>query len=166
LPAFIFKRLYRKTMNLKDEKKLDDILAKHQQSSNELITVLQHAQEQFGYLPEEVMERIAKHLSVPASTVYGVATFYAQFKLVPTGKRVIKCCQGTACHVRGGADILKEVEKKLDIKTGETSSDLANSLETIACFGSCALAPVMVVNKTVYGRMTPKKVDEVLKETE
>lgn len=153
-------------MNAIEEKNLSEILSGHPKNSNELITVLQEAQGKFGYLSSEVMEGISKYLHISPSVLYGVATFYTQFKFIPTGKRVVKVCQGTACHVRGGANILSEVEKKLNIKAGETSVDLENSLETIACFGSCALAPVMVVNKDVYGRMTPKKVDQVLKETE
>jgi len=99
---------------------------------------------------------------LPESTVYGVSTFYAQFKFTPTGKKRVKVCRGTACHVRGGARILREVEKRLGIKPGETTADMEYSLETIACFGSCALAPVMVVDKDVYGRMTTTKVGQIL----
>lgn len=146
-------------------KQLDKILSRYSGEKSDLIPVLQEAQESFGYLPEGVMQRIAKFLRLPESTVYGVSTFYAQFKLVPTGKRLVKICRGTACHVRGGAHILHEVEKQLGIKPGETSTDLSNSLETIACFGSCALAPVMVVNKDVYGRMTTTKVEQILAKT-
>jgi len=149
-------------MNQAELKILDEVLSRHSTSANELIPVLQEAQEQFGYLPTPVMEKIAMYLHLSASTVYGVVTFYAQFKLIPSGKRIVKVCRGTACHVRGGANILREVEKRLGIKPGETAPDLSNSLETIACFGSCALAPVMVVNKDVYGRMTVKKVAQVL----
>ena len=111
------------------------------------------------------MREFAKFLKLPESTVFGVSTFYAQFKLTPTGRRLIKVCRGTACHVRGGARILREVEKRLGIKPGETTSDLAYTLETIACFGSCALAPVMVVDKDVYGRMTTARVGQILGET-
>jgi NADH-quinone oxidoreductase subunit E/NADP-reducing hydrogenase subunit HndA len=153
-------------MNETELKTLHEVLSRHSTSADELIPVLQEAQEQFGYLPAAVMEKIARYLHISASTVYGVATFYAQFKLIPSGKRIVKVCRGTACHVRGGANILREVEKRLAIKPGETASDLSNSLETIACFGSCALAPVMVVNKDVYGRMTVKKVERVLAATE
>ena len=153
-------------MNQAELKILDEVLSRHSTSANELIPVLQEAQERFGYLPIAVMEKIAMYLHLSASTVYGVATFYAQFKLIPSGKRIVKVCRGTACHVRGGANILREVEKQLGIKPGETAPDLSNSLETIACFGSCALAPVMVVNKDVYGRMTVKKVAQVLAATE
>ena len=146
-------------------KQLDEILSRYSGERSDLIPVLQEAQESFGYLPEGVMQRIARFLRLPESTVYGVCTFYAQFKLTPTGKRLVKVCRGTACHVRGGARILREVEKRLGIKPGETSTDLSNSLETIACFGSCALAPVMVINKDVYGRMTTTKAGQILAET-
>ena len=107
---------------------------------------------------------IAKFLKVPESTVYGVATFYAQFKLTPSGRTKVRVCRGTACHVRGGARILREVEKRLGINPGESTDDLEYSLETIACFGSCALAPVMVVDKNVYGRMKTAKVGRILEE--
>ena len=146
--------------NIKEQ--LDEILSRYIGESGDLIPILQEAQERFGYLPEGVMAGIAKFLRLPESTVYGVGTFYAQFKFTPTGKRVVKVCRGTACHVRGGARILNEVERQLSIKPGETTDDLEYSLETIACFGSCALAPVVVIDKTVYGRMTTKKVAGVL----
>ena len=140
----------------------NEILSRYRGESGSLIPMLQEAQEKFGYVPEEAMQRFAKFLKLPESTVYGVSTFYAQFKLTPTGRRLVKVCRGTACHVRGGAHILREAEKRLGIKPGETTDDLENSLETIACFGSCALAPVMVVDKDVYGRMTTTKVGQIL----
>ena len=146
--------------NIKEQ--LDDILSQYDGESGDLIPILQEAQERFGYLPEGVMTGIAKFLRLPESNVFGVATFYAQFKFTPTGKRTVKVCRGTACHVREGARILSEVEKQLGIKPGETTDDLEYSLETTACFGSCALAPVVVIDTTVYGRMTAKKVAEVL----
>jgi len=105
-------------------------------------------------------------LRLPESTVYGVATFYAQFKFSPVGRKVVRVCRGTACHVRGAPRILDEIEKHLGILPGETTDDLEYSLETIACFGSCALAPVMVVDENVYGRMTPARVGEILDEPE
>jgi len=144
---------------------LDGTLSRYSGESGDLIPILQEAQERFGYLPEEVMQGIAKFLRLPESIVYGVSTFYAQFKLTPTGRRRVSVCRGTACHVRGGARILREVEKRLGIKPGETTSDLGYSLETIACFGSCALAPVMVIDKSVHGRMTTTKVGQILAET-
>lgn len=142
--------------------KLDEILSHHTGKKEELIPILQEAQEQFGYLPSEVMLKVAKFLRLPESTIFGVSTFYAQFKFLPTGRKKVRLCRGTACHVRGAPRILAEVEKQLGIKPGETTEDLEYSLETIACFGSCALAPVMVVDDDVYGRMTPKKVAQIL----
>lgn len=150
------------TMEADIKKQLDSILTRYKGERSELIPILQEAQERFGYLPKEVMEGIARFLRLSESTVFGVSTFYAQFKFAPIGRNVIKVCRGTACHVRGADRILDEFERQLGIKPGETTSDLEYSLESIACFGSCALAPVVVVNKVVYGRMTPTKVKEIL----
>ena len=144
------------------EERLNEILVSFQGKKEELIPILQQVQQVFGYLPEPAMKRIARFLKLPESTVFGVGTFYAQFKLVPSGRNIVKVCRGTACHVRGAASILGEVEKQLGIKSGESTLDLEYSLEAIACFGSCALAPVMVIGNNVYGRMTPTKVKEVL----
>jgi NADH-quinone oxidoreductase subunit E len=142
--------------------KLDEILSHHSANRDELIPILQEVQEALGYLPQEAMQKVARFLHLPESAVFGVSTFYAQFKFFPTGKKKVRLCRGTACHVRGAPHILEEVEKRLGIKPGETTDDLEYSLETIACFGSCALAPVMVVDDNVYGRMTPKKVAQIL----
>ena len=147
------------------KEELSAILSQYSGEKSDLIPILQEAQQRFGYLPGEVMQEIAKFLRLPESIVYGVATFYAQFKFTPTGRRTVKVCRGTACHVRGGARILREVEKRLGIKSGETTDDLEYSLETIACFGSCALAPVTVIDRNVYGRMTTTRVGQVLEET-
>jgi NADH-quinone oxidoreductase subunit E len=141
---------------------VDRVLASFTGEKAELVPILQQVQEIFGYLPEEAMRRVADFTRVPESTVFGVATFYAQFKLAPMGRNVIKACRGTGCYVRGAPRLLDDVEKLLGIKDGETTPDLEYTLETVACFGSCALAPVMVVNDKVYGRMTPKKVKEIL----
>jgi NADH-quinone oxidoreductase subunit E len=142
--------------------RMDQILTPYKGEEGELIPILQKVQLAFGYIPEKAIKRIAKFLGVPEVTVFGVATFYAQFKLVPTGRNVVRVCRGTACHVRGGARILKEVEKKLGIKPGESTPDLEYALETVACIGACALAPTMVVNNDTYGKMTTKKVSEIL----
>ena len=144
------------------EERLNEILFSYEGRRDELIPILQQVQQVFGYLPEPAMKKIAKFLKLPESTVFGVGTFYAQFKLVPTGRNVIKVCRGTACHVRGSAQILGEIEKQLGISAGETTPDLEYSLETIACFGSCALAPVVVINSKVHGRMTTPKAREIL----
>ena len=145
---------------------LDELLSPYSGERGDLIPILQEVQERLGYLPREVMQKIAKFLSLPESTVYGVSTFYAQFKFVPTGKRIVKVCRGTACHVRGAGRILGAIERKLGIKPGETTDDLEYTLETIACFGSCALAPVIVIDKNVYGRMTTTKVGQILADIE
>jgi NADH-quinone oxidoreductase subunit E len=146
------------------EERLNEILTSYQGKEEELIPILQQVQQIFGYLPEPAMKRIAKFLKLPESTVFGVGTFYAQFKLVPSGRNIIRVCRGTACHVRGGARILREVEKHLGIKPGESSPDLEYCLETVACIGACALAPTMVVNNGTHGQMTTKKVAEVLEQ--
>ncbi len=148
------------------KEQLDELLSPYSGERGDLIPILQEVQERFGYLPREVMQKIAKFLSLPESTVYGVSTFYAQFKFVPTGKRIVKVCRGTACHVRGAGRILGAIERQLGIKPGETTSDMEYTLETIACFGSCALAPVIVIDKDVYGRMTTTKVGQILADIE
>jgi NADH-quinone oxidoreductase subunit E len=148
------------------KEQLDDILSQHKGEKSELIPILQETQEKLRYLPTEAMKEIARFLRIPESTIYGVSTFYAQFKLTPLGKKIVRICRGTACHVRGGAKIMEEIEKELGIKAGETTEGLEYTLESIACFGSCALAPVMVIDKTVYGRMTPAKAKSILSSTE
>ncbi len=146
------------------KKQLDEILSRYDGSRSDLIPILQEVQSSFGYLPEEVMARIAKFFCLPASIVYGVSTFYAQFKFVPMGKTIVKVCRGTACHVRGVTQVLREIENRLGIKSEETTEDLEYSLETVACIGACALAPAIVINKDVHGKMTTKKVREIFGE--
>ena len=148
------------------EKRLDEILASYIGEKAELIPILQQVQQAFGYLPEEAMSRIADFVDVPECTVFGTATFYTQFKFVPTGRNIIKVCRGTGCYVKGAPRLLDEIEKVLGIKDGETTPDMEYTLETVACFGSCALAPVMVVNDRVYGRLTASKAREILTDRE
>jgi len=143
-------------------KESEKITANYSRDSGNLIPILQEAQEKFGYLPAEAMQKIAKFLKLPESTIFGVSTFYAQFKLTPTGRKQIVICRGTACHVRGGARIIRELERRLGIKPGETTEDMEYSLETIACIGACALAPTMRIDNETYGQMTTKKVAEVV----
>jgi NADH-quinone oxidoreductase subunit E len=143
---------------------LNEILSSFEGEKSELIPILQRVQEHYGYLPEPIMKRIARFVQLPKSTVFGVGTFYAQFKLVPSGRNIIRVCRGTACHVRGGARILREVEKRLGIKPGESTPDLEYSLETVACIGACALAPTMVINNETHGQMTTRKTVEVLEQ--
>jgi NADH-quinone oxidoreductase subunit E len=144
------------------ERQVDEILTSYHGEKAELIPILQQVQHIFGFLPEAAMSRLADFLKIPECSVYGVATFYAQFKFVPTGRNIVRVCRGTACHVRGGARILREVEKHLGIKQGESTPDLEYALETVACIGACALAPTMTINNETYGGMTTKKVTEVL----
>ncbi len=142
--------------------KLHDIFSHYTGEQDELIAILQETQGQFHYLPAAAIKEIAKFLHTSESSVYGVGTFYAQFKLTPQGKKVIRVCRGTACHVRGSAKVLSEVEKLLGIKAGETTKDMEYTLETVACIGACALAPTMTIDDEVHGKMTPKKAAEVL----
>jgi NADH:ubiquinone oxidoreductase subunit E len=144
------------------QEKLSQIFANYTGEQEELIPILQETQQAFRYLPAVVMEEIAHFLKISANTVYGVATFYAQFKLTPLGRKVIRVCRGTACHVRGSAKVLAEMEKQLGIKAGETTPDMEYTLETVACIGACALAPTMTIEGETYGKMTTKKVAEVL----
>ncbi len=140
---------------------LSEILSHYTGQRSELIPILQEAQERFRYLPEDVMKDIAGFLRLSESTGFGVATFYDHLMFSPSGNYVVRVCRGTACHVRGGARILREVEKRLGIKPSETTDDWEYTLETIACIGACALAPTMTVDKDTHGQMTTRKVAEV-----
>ena len=144
--------------------KLKEIFTQHKGEKHELITILQETQDKFRYLPGAAIKEIARYLNVPEASIYGVATFYAQFKLTPLGKHVIRVCRGTACHVRGSAKVLAEMENKLGVKAGETTPDMEYTLETVACIGACALAPTTTVDDETYGKMSTKKVAEVLGE--
>ncbi len=144
------------------EEQLNGLLSSYKGKKEELIPILQRVQAELGYLPEEAMLEIARFTGVPESRVYAVATFYAQFRFTPIGKYHVMVCRGTACHVRGAPRILNEIEKQLGIKEGETTPDMEFSLETVACIGTCGLAPNMVVNKNTYGRLTTKRISEIL----
>ncbi len=140
---------------------LEGVERADKEQSARLIPLLQKAQAERGYLPQEALRAIARDLSLPESKVYGVATFYAQFKLTPVGRQRVMVCRGTACHVRGGARVLATVKRELGLQEGETASDLSYTLETVACIGACALAPCLVVNDRVHGRLTPQKAAEL-----
>lgn len=141
---------------------LEKVLAKYQGQKGALIPVLQEAQDIYGYLPGEVLKKISEGLKLPFSQVYGVVTFYAQFHLKPRGRHIVRVCLGTACHVRGGAKILETVQNELKIKDGETTEDLRYTIESVACIGACALAPVLMINDDTHGRLTPDKISEIL----
>ena len=139
------------------------ILSNFKGTKNELIPILQKTQGKFGYISRKRLTQIAAFLNITESAVYSVVTFYSQFYLTRQGKYKIRVCQGTACHVKGGKRIMESIERELNIKQGETTPDYNFTLERVACFGSCALAPVMVVNEKVYGRMTTQKAKQILK---
>jgi NADH-quinone oxidoreductase E subunit len=142
------------------------ILSQFKRDRSNLIPILQRVQQEFGYLPQEAMQLVADFLHISNSTVYSVSTFYTQFKLVPSGKHIITVCRGTACHVRGGTRILRQMEKQLCIKPGETTEDMEFTLETVACIGACALAPTITIGDETYGQMTTKKVTELFDDTD
>jgi NADH-quinone oxidoreductase subunit E len=144
------------------EDTMKEIFSHYSGDRQELIPILQDTQAHFRYLPAAALKEISRFLHISENTAYGVATFYAQFKLTPQGKKVIRACRGTACHVRGASKVLNELEKQLGIKAGETTKDLEYTLETVACIGACALAPTMTIDNETYGKMTAKKVAEVL----
>lgn len=144
------------------EHQLMDVIEKHRKQPGGLMPVLQDAQEIYGYLPIEVQSMIAEGLNVPLSEVYGVATFYSQFSLSPKGENRISVCLGTACYVKGADKILEAVEKKLGIKSGECTKNRQFSLDSTRCIGACGLAPVMMINDDVYGKMTVDQVDEII----
>ncbi len=147
-----------------DQNRLLEILKGFAPSRDSLIPVLQAVQEEFGYVPPESMEQVARHTGVFPSEVSGVITFYAQFYTTPRGRNVIRVCRGTACHVRGAKAALDTVRKFTGIEDGETSEDNRFTLETVACLGACALGPVMVVNKVYYGKLNPGRIEVVLKD--
>ena len=145
------------------DEKLKQSLAAFRGQRGATIPALQKVQEEMGYLPDESISEVASVLGMSTNEVYGVATFYAQFRFERPGEHEIKCCLGTACYVQGSSRILDAVEDELKLPRGKfTTDDYKFSLERVACLGSCALAPVMVVDETVYGRLTPAKAREIL----
>ncbi|MBW2645733.1 MAG: NADH-quinone oxidoreductase subunit NuoE [Deltaproteobacteria bacterium] len=144
------------------DRTLNKILSVFEGEKGDLISILQRVQEEFGYLPEDALAAIAEFLKLPQSQVFSVATFYDYFHLTRRGDHLICVCQGTACHVRGARDILEMAEKTLGIKSGQTTPDFKYSLDRLACVGSCALAPVVLVDDDVHSKMTMKKLKDVL----
>ena len=140
-----------------------DILEKHGFQTAALIAILQDIQAKMNYLPRKALLQVAKSLDLPLTNIYEVATFYKAFSLEPKGKHTLKVCLGTACHVRGGARILVYLETRLDVKAGGTTQDLAFTLESVNCLGACALGPVMVVDRRYHGRVSPHKIEPILK---
>ena len=142
-----------------------EILDQYQSNPSKLIPILQAVQEEYRYLPEEVLTFIATSLDVPPAQVYGVASFYAHFALKPKGKYIIRLCDGTACHVKQSIPILEALRKRLQVDEARpTTPDLLFTVETVSCLGACGLAPVMVINEKVYGQMTPARAVELVDE--
>jgi NADH-quinone oxidoreductase subunit E len=145
----------------------EHILVKYPQKNRGfLIPILQDVQEYYGYILPEAVDGIEDFTGVPSGEIFGVASFYSQFRFTKPGKHMVKVCLGTACHVRGSGRILELLEHKLKIKSGETTPDEQFSLEHVACFGCCALAPVVMVDKDVHGRMSSTKSQKLLKKYE
>lgn len=154
-----------KSDELSDQEKyrqLKGFISENKEKKGYLIPVLYKAQELFHYLPQEVIKFVAEEMHISVSEVFGVTTFYSYFRTEPVGRHMITVCMGTACYVRGAKKILEELEKKLGIKEGETTKDLRFTLGSQPCFGSCGMAPVIMVDSHVHGRLTPDKLDEVL----
>lgn len=146
------------------ERDLDAILSEYPDAGRDaLIPLLQEVQEAHGYLSRDAILRIGRHLGLPASKIYGVATFYNQFRFQPVGKYHVQVCRGTACHVKGSYGVLEDVKQILKLQPGQTSRDGLFSLEVVACIGACGLAPVIRINEDFYAEMTPAKLDRVFK---
>lgn len=144
------------------ERQLKQVIEEHKDMPGALLPVLQKAQDIYGYLPIEVQRMVADGLSISLSEVYGVATFYSQFSLTPKGEHRISICLGTACYVKGADKILQALEEKLGIKSGECTPDGMFSIDSCRCVGACGLAPVMMVDDDVYGKMTVDQIDPIL----
>lgn len=142
---------------------INDVLNKYASVDGSLITILQHAQDIYGYLPTDVLYHIAERIGSTPAKVMGVATFYSQFRLQPVGKYLIMLCQGTACHVNGSEKIEKSIKEEIGISDGETTADGLFTLKNVACLGCCSLSLVMMINDETYGRLTPEKTKEILR---
>ncbi len=146
-----------------DEARLESILSRYERETHDLIPVLQDIQDNYGFLPKDELKVVAKSLQVPFTQVYSVATFYKMFSLVPKGKNQLKVCLGTTCHLKGGNRLVDSLESRLGVEVGYTTKDGEFSLETVGCLGSCAQAPVMMINDKYYARVTADKVPKILK---
>lgn len=137
-------------------------LTEEQKKRGILIHALQHIQEEENYLPEESLKLLSEKFDIPLSFVYSTATFYKQFYLTPRGKKIVKVCTGTACHVRGAGEVLDKLKDEFDVDDGETTEDLSMTLETVGCIGCCGLAPVATVNEDIVGEIDMKSVDDMI----
>lgn len=157
----------KKDLDLEEKlKKVDEMLEKYKGQKGALLQALQEAQGIVGYLPLEVQKKVAEALNITLSEVYSTITFYSFFNLKPRGKYQIRVCLGTACYVKGANKVLDRLEKELGVKVGDTTDDTKFSLDACRCVGACGLAPTIIINDEVYGRLTPDKVPEILKKYE
>ncbi|HHI88185.1 MAG TPA: NADH-quinone oxidoreductase subunit NuoE [Candidatus Cloacimonetes bacterium] len=145
-----------------DFDKIDVVLREFEGRKGALIPILQNTQAQLGFLSKEAMEYISKKIPIPVSEIYGVATFYTQFRMHPIGKNIIRICHGTACHVANAPKISEALYEELKVEPGGTTKDLKFTVEEVACLGCCSLAPVIMVNDKAYGRLTPGKIKDIL----
>jgi NADH-quinone oxidoreductase subunit E len=145
-----------------DFKTVDLVIDKHQEKRTALISILHEIQDRYNHLPEGALRKVASRLQMDLNDIYGVATFYKSFSLVPKGKHSVTLCLGTACHVRGGPKILREVKQLLGIKPGQTTEDRKFSLNVVNCLGVCAIGPVMFVDGKFYGEMNPLKAKRII----
>ncbi|MTI67543.1 MAG: NAD(P)H-dependent oxidoreductase subunit E [Firmicutes bacterium] len=148
--------------NSKKIDKLKKVITENKNKKGPLMPILHQAQKIFGYLPIEIQKIISEELDIPLAEVYGVATFYAQFSLIPKGKYTIGVCLGTACYVKGAQDIVDRIKEQLDLEVGGTTKDRKFSLQATRCIGACGLAPVMTVNEDVYGKLNPEEVPDII----
>ena len=145
-------------------RKRKQIIKKYHDEGGSIISLLQDTQELFGYIPEDVVFWLSGELNIPASNFFGVATFYAQFYLKPRGKNILTACCGTACHVKGSATVINRIREDLSLTEGEdTTEDARFTLESVACVGACSIAPVLIANRKVYGKVTPEAASDMLK---
>lgn len=140
------------------------IVEKYPAESRHTLSIMQDIQKEWGFIPREALNTISEYLNVPISKLYSMATFYKALSLKPKGRNIIKVCDGTACHIKSSSVLISEIQRLLNISPGETTEDGAFSLETVNCLGSCAIAPVIVINETYYGKVTPSKLKEILDE--
>ena len=146
-----------------DTEPLDRVLTSMPDAGpNDLVPILQQVQKAYGYLPKPILMTVSDRIGIPPSRIYGVATFYEQFHLVPHGRHTVRCCRGTACHVKGGPNIIKAIKQNLGIEPNETTEDMRFTFETVACLGTCFLAPVMMVNNDYYGHLNARKIKSIL----
>jgi NADH:ubiquinone oxidoreductase subunit E len=145
-----------------EKERIDRIVSKFPEAKGNLIAILHEIQNEFRYLPEEELRYLSKEIDVPMTQIYSIANFYNRFSLTPKGENEICVCLGTACHVKGGKQILDEVKHKLRINEGETTEDMKFSLEVVRCLGACSLAPCVLVNEETHRQVTPDQVTEII----